>query len=150
MTRNFIDDVLFNNRYVRSSSRVKIMRWNKKTVLWLWCLVLLCVIPGLTMAEMLPVISVPTIQSLATIQVKTGNETLHSTHDASTFSLITLESADQLKILAMTEKQSLPTQVGFSRNIDMLLTPHETSRQLSWQSLPDSGRRHAMCMIFPL
>ena len=112
---------------------------NKKSAVWLWSLVLLCSASGPLFADEFSVVSVPTMQSPATLQSKTVNESLRSTPFGFVFSLVTLTSVDRLRIQAMTEKQSLPAQVGFSRNIDMLLTPHETSRQLSWQELPDGS-----------
>ena len=84
------------------------------------------------------VISVPGSPGPTKKQVKLLTQTLQSELTATIFPLIILDPLASVQTLALKEQTSLPTQIGFSRNVVQLSSTENTSQQLNWSKLSDN------------
>ncbi|MCF8055924.1 MAG: hypothetical protein K9K37_04705 [Desulfocapsa sp.] len=114
--------------------------WYKKTVITFCSVVALFTTGTLAFPkDAAVVVSVPASPGPTTTQGKAVEQRLRSELPVTTFPLITLESLASAKTQALKEQESLPMQIGLSRNVGMLFTAENTAQQLNWHNLPDSG-----------
>lgn len=112
--------------------------WSKK-VSFSFCIFALLLTPGRLAYSANPdVVTVPGSPGPAMTQSEVVEQTLKSEVDATTFPVITLEPVASVKLQTLAVQDSIPKQIGFNRNVAMLSTAENTSKQLSWHKLPEN------------
>ena len=129
------------------------MEWGKirmgKLFFSFFSFVVLIIFGTLAYSANVDVVSVTGSTGPTMNQADVVKQKLKSTVAATVFSLITLEPVASAKVQSLEEQESLPTQIGFSRNVAMLSTFENTGQQLSWHELPGKGHYSGIRIISP-
>lgn len=111
--------------------------WTKKISFPFFIISLLVVHWALTCSANPDIVTVPGSPGPIMTKFEIVEQTLKSKGNPTAFPLITLEPAASIKLQTLAEQYSIPKQIGFNRNVAMLSTAENSTKQLRWHKLPE-------------